>query len=86
LGDPKVVVEVLSQSTSKYDQDVKLNEYRGLAGLDAVVMVDPDAKRVRLVERTGQEAWSVRWLECGAEVPLPSLGISLSHTEIFVLD
>jgi len=86
LGDPKVVFEVLSASTSKYDQEVKLNEYRGLAGLDAVVMVDPDVKRVRLVERTGQEAWSDRWLECGAEVPLPSLGISLSHAEIFVLD
>lgn len=83
LGDPKAVFEVLSPSTSKYDQEVKLHEYRGLAGLEAVVLVDPDGERVRLVERTGPEAWSDRWLDRGADVPLAALGISLSHADVF---
>lgn len=86
LGDPKVVFEVLSPSTSKYDQDVKLNEYRALPGLEAIIFVDPNAKRTRLIERAGPEAWSDRWLEPGAELPLVSLTISLTHAEIFVLD
>lgn len=85
LGDPRIVFEVLSPSTSKYDQEVKLNEYRALPGLDAVALVDPDSERVRLVERTGPEAWSDRWLERGADVPFAGLGISLSHAEIFAI-
>jgi Uma2 family endonuclease len=86
LGDPKVVFEVLSPSTSKYDQEVKLNEYRGLAGLEALVFVDPESERVRVVERTGPEAWSDRWLGQDADVALSSLGISLSHADIFARD
>jgi Uma2 family endonuclease len=86
LGDPKVVFEVLSPSTSRYDQEVKLNEYRSLAGMEAVVFVHPEGGRVRLVERTGPEAWTDRWLEKGADVPLPSIGINLSPADIFDLD
>lgn len=86
LGDPRIVFEVLSPSTSKYDQDIKLLEYRSLAGLDAILFVDPEARRVRIVERSGAEAWSDRWIERGADVPIASLGIALTAAEIFDLD
>jgi Uma2 family endonuclease len=86
LGDPKVVFEVLSPSTGTYDQEVKLNEYRALAGLEAAVFVDPEGERVRVVERTGPEAWSDQWLERGADVSLSSLAVSLSHGDIFARD
>jgi Uma2 family endonuclease len=86
IGDPKVVFEVLSQSTSRYDQEVKLNEYRSLTGLEVVVFVDPEGRRVRLVERTGPEAWTDRWLDEGADVPLPSIGVNLSPADIFDLN
>lgn len=86
LGDPRLVVEVLSPSTSRYDQEVKLNEYRSLAGLDAILFVDPEAQRVRIVERTGSEAWSDRWLAPGADIALACLDITLSSRDVFGLD
>mgnify|MGYP002781218235 CR=1 FL=1 len=86
LGDPRVVVEVLSPSTASYDQKVKLDEYRALAGVQDILLVDLARERVRLVTRTAPEEWTDRWLERGADVPVPSLGLVLPHAEIFAED
>jgi Uma2 family endonuclease len=83
LGDPRVVVEILSESTKENDQRFKLPEYQELAGIDAILFVDPDAERVRLVARTGPAGWTDDWLAEGADVTLNCLGITLPHTEIF---
>lgn len=85
-GDPKLVVEVFSPSTRREDERVKLPEYQALAGVDLILLVDPEAERVRLVERKGPESWSDDWLGKGAEVPLGALGISLTADEIFAPD
>jgi Uma2 family endonuclease len=85
-GDPKLVVEVLSPSTRREDERVKLPEYQALAGVELILLVDPDADRVRLVERKGPESWSDDWLPKGAAVPLKALGISLTADEIFARD
>lgn len=86
LGDPQVVVEVLSPSTSSLDQKVKLEEYRGLAGVREIVLVDPDSERVRLVCRTAPNDWTDRWLDVGARVEIPSLNLTIPHAEIFARD
>lgn len=86
LGDPQVVIEVLSPSTSMLDQTKKLEEYRGLDGVREILLVDPRQERVRLVRRAGVEAWSDAWLSPGTDVELLSLGITLPHAEIFARD
>lgn len=86
LGDPQVVVEVLSPSTSSHDQVTKLAEYRALPGVREILFVDPERQRVRLVQRTGEESWSDAWLPAGAAVALPSLRIELPPDEIFARD
>ncbi len=86
LGDPQVVIEVLSPSTSSLDQVTKLSEYRSLAGVREIVFVDTVGERVRIVRRTGDENWSDDWLPAGADMALPSLGLALPHDEIFAED
>lgn len=86
LGDPRVVFEVLSPSTSSHDQRTKLDEYRGLAGVDTIVFVDPADERVRIVQRTAKEGWTDDRLASGSDVALPSLAIALPHAEIFARD
>ena len=53
LMQPRVVFEVLSPSTRDQDEGVKLAEYRTLATVDTIVLVDPEAERCRLLQRTG---------------------------------
>lgn len=85
LGDPQVVVEVLSPSTSSLDQKVKLEEYRTLPGVHQIVFVDPRAERVRTINRIAEE-WRDRWLLSGEDLAFPSLGLSIPHAEIFARD
>jgi Uma2 family endonuclease len=86
IGDPKVVIEVLSDSTSDHDQRFKLPEYRSLPGVDAIVMVDPNTKRVRLVAKSAPERWTDEWLPVGSDVALDCLGLTLPNSEIFAVD
>lgn len=86
LGNPRVVFEVLSPSTSSHDQNVKLFEYLALPGLDELVFVDPRAERVRHIRRTGPEGWADDWLPADAELKLGSIGITLSSGDIFARD
>ena len=65
LGDPKVIVEVFSESTRENDQRFKLPEYQALAGVEAIMFVDPDQEQVRLVARTGPGGWTDNWLDKG---------------------
>lgn len=83
LGDPRVVFEVLSPSTSALDQKTKLNEYRDLAGVSEIALIDPSTQRIRLVERTGVDAWNDHWLQPGEDLHLASLALTIPHSEIF---
>ena len=81
LGDPRVVFEVLSPSTASNDQITKLVEYRALPGVQAVVFVDPENERLRLVE-PGEQG-DAGWLPAGSDLGLPMLDITVPHSEIF---
>ena len=67
--EPRLVVEVLSPSTEKEDRTDKLDLYRSLPSVEAVLLVWQDARRVQLVARDRSagrcRTWSVaarsRW-------------------------
>lgn len=83
IGDPRVVFEVLSPSTSMLDQGAKLEEYRSLPGVEAVVFIDPDRELVRVVEKTGADSWTNTWLEQGSDLVLRLLDVAVPHGEMF---
>ena len=82
LDHARVVFEVLSPSTASNDQIAKLAEYRALESVEAVVFVDPDNQRVRLIDRDGNGAW----LATGADLRIDPLNVTLTHDEIFARD
>ena len=83
--DPKVVIEILSPSTAQADRNVKLDEYKGLASVDAVVLIDPEGERVHAVHRA-PHGWT-RFDNAGtADLDLPTLGLTVPHAEIFARD
>lgn len=86
LGDPRIVFEILSPSTSSHDQKVKLAEYVALPGLQELVFVDPLTERVRHIRRTGPEGWADDRLPPGADLILASIDTTLPHAEIFARD
>lgn len=86
FDDPKVIIEILSPSTSILDQGTKLDEYRRLASVDTIVFVDPVNELTRTFQRLGPESWRDDMFAQPHDVPLPSLDLVIPCAEIFARD
>ena len=86
FDDPVVIVEVLSPSTSRIDENDKLASYRTLPSVDTIVFVDPERELSRVVQRLGPTSWRDDLFAQPHDVDLPSLNVTLPHDEIFARD
>lgn len=57
LCHPKLLVEVLSDSTAAYDRGGKFAEYRKLESLEEYAIVDIEAHRVECFRRNAENRW-----------------------------
>ena len=57
MSHPKLVVEVLSDSTAAYDRGDKFADYRKLQSLEEYVIVDIVARRVECFRRDASNHW-----------------------------
>lgn len=83
VTNPKVVIEVASDSTEDYDRGEKLQHYQQIASLEAVVLVDHKQPRIELWTR-GEAGWQSRQFGAGQMVPLTAVGCSLGVDSIYV--
>lgn len=81
---PRVVVEVLSPSTRDFDAFDKLDEYKTVAGLEYILLVEPNQALAKLWSRTSDSSWSQRTVEgLDAEIDLPNVGVSLRMSDVY---
>ena len=86
LLNPKVVVEVLSPSTERYDRGLKFQHYQQIASLDTYILVAQDLPLDEQYVRHGEQEWiysAARGLD--ASLLLPTLGCSLALKDVFDL-
>jgi Uma2 family endonuclease len=83
LQRPVVLIEVLSPSTRNHDEKTKLPQYVEIESVDTVVLVDPDAETIRLVQRLGPTAWKNELLATSGDIDLPSIGVTVPRKEVF---
>jgi Uma2 family endonuclease len=81
--NPRAVVEVLSDGTEAYDRGQKLDHYRRVPSLAAVILVSHRAPRIELWERAGDGAWSSRELGPGELAEIAALPARLSVDEVY---
>ena len=81
---PRLVVEVLSDSTAQIDRLVKLGEYQTLETLDYIVFADPSCVDVGFWYRDEDRAWRNRvFQEQAATIEMPNLGLSVSLASLY---
>ena len=68
IEHPRLVVEVLSDSTAAYDRGIKFAAYRKLADLREYLLVDVDQRRLELYRRAAG-----RWILLESERDGPAL-------------
>ncbi|MCB9451764.1 MAG: Uma2 family endonuclease [Anaerolineaceae bacterium] len=84
LGNPLVIVEVLSPSTALTDRNEKLEEYIKIETLQEYVLVSQDEAKVEIFTRHEADKWLysiVKGLENSFE--LPSIGCKLELSRIY---
>lgn len=82
--EPRLVVEILSPSTTRYDRFQKLGEYQQHASIKIILLVDTEAPRVT-VWRTGPSGWTASEAEgLEAIIDLPEIGASLPLSELYL--
>ena len=71
IVNPRLVVEVLSDSTMDYDRGEKLQHYRQIPSLEGVVLVWHTQRRIDVWTRGDAGAWMVREAAAGERATLP---------------
>ncbi|MCQ8117944.1 Uma2 family endonuclease [Methylomonas rosea] len=80
-SQPKLIIEVLSDATERYDRAEKFHRYRKLPSLEEYVLIAQDTQRVECYSR--DEQWDLRLYREGEQVLLQSIGLELAVAEIY---
>lgn len=81
--DPVAIFEVLSPSTTTFDQGTKRFDYQQIASVQAIILVDPVNRLTRAYFRLSDSAWSDTSFAQPHDIRLEMLGITLTEAEIF---
>ena len=81
IEQPKLIVEVLSDSTERNDRSDKFYAYRRLASLVEYVLVAQDVRRVEVYRR--ETCWDLDVYETAAKFSLSCVGLDLTIAEVY---
>lgn len=83
ITNPKVIVEVLSDSSEAYDRGGKFAHYRRIPSLMEYVMVSQKEPRIEVFRRTSSNTWELTEALAGQTAKLTSIECELSVDEIY---
>jgi Uma2 family endonuclease len=81
--NPRVVVEVLSDSTEQFDRGQKLDHYRRIASLATIVLVSHRAVAIELWQRHDAGTWRHEQFGRGEVAVIEALGVRLVVDEVY---
>ena len=80
---PRVIAEVLSESTAAHDRGLKFALYRRLPSLQEYLLVDPESRRVELFLRNAAGVFELHDFTDAEAVRLDSLDLIVPLAELF---
>ena len=83
IEHPKLIIEVLSDSTSAYDRGAKFAAYRKIESLEEYVLVDIDRKGVESFRRQPDGLWLLRDFTGGESCVFESVALTMPIARVF---
>jgi len=83
LTAPRLVIEVLSPKTERYDRGRKFAFYRDCPTIQEYVLIEPDFPSVEIYRRERGRLWVLRTFGEGDEIELVSVGIHFPISAIY---
>lgn len=81
--NPRVVIEVLSDSTEKFDRGLKLRHYQQIPTLGAVVLVAQREQRIEVCSRQAEGTWVTRTSGPGEIAEIPAIDCTLVVDDVY---
>lgn len=81
--NPRVLVEVTSDSSEEYDTGIKLEAYRTIASLTEYVLISHRERRVTVHARSAANDWTTRVAIAGGSVAITSLDTELHIDQVY---
>ena len=81
IDTPMIIVEVLSKSTRRVDETIKLMSYINIPSVQEYVLIEQDFVDLQVLRRS--ENWLPKHYFLGDEVIFESIGLTLSVEEIY---
>jgi len=82
VTNPRIVVEVLSPTTERYDPEQKRLYYQQIDALREYVLIAQDRRQIEVWSRAG-EGWEHAVFGAGQRATLSSIGFELSVDELY---
>ena len=84
LLNPRVLIEVLSESTEAYDRGLKFERYREIESFAEYVLIAADRPSVEVYRRQPSGLWTLQpYGGLGAAAAIESAGIELPLAEVY---
>jgi Uma2 family endonuclease len=83
---PKLIVEILSPSTEKFDRSEKFTDYQKLESLEEYVLIDQNSMNVecrRRVLQAAQNDWDLCLYRTGDVLKLQSVNLNVAMEELY---
>jgi Uma2 family endonuclease len=83
IEHPKLIIEVLSDSTASYDRGAKFAAYRHIDSLEEYVLVDVDRKGVETFRRQADGLWVLRDFAGAENCVFASVELTMPMARVF---
>jgi Uma2 family endonuclease len=83
LVNPRVIIEVLSDSTEAYDRGDKFAQYRSVASIEEYVLASQKEARIEVFTRQPDGSWMLRVHGPGERVALRSLECAIEVDSVY---
>lgn len=83
LTNPNLIIEVLSDSTEKYDRRKKFQSYRTIQSLNTYILVSTDYRQIEVYSKNQDHSWTLRDPDKDAKINIPSINFTLDLNEVY---
>jgi len=83
LSHPKLIVEVLSESTAAFDRGLKFAACRAIDALQEYALVDVEARRVEVFRRNAAGRWELFEFVGAEPVQFASIGVTVDAATLY---
>lgn len=83
LLNPRLIIEVLSDSSEAYDRGDKFAGYRSIPSFDEYMIASQKEPRIELFTRQSDGSWSLRIHGPGDRVTLSSAGVAIEVDRVY---